>query len=121
MFEAIRKSRQISIIAMDRLGDYLELLRIEMKLQGRELGVMLLSTAVGAIFGLMATLFVGVAIILTWWDSPFRALAAWSVVVLYAGIAAFGFSLARKHKPGSALTTLRDEIRRDAELVRESL
>lgn len=121
MFEAIRKSRQISIIAMDRLGDYLDLLRIEMKLQGRELGVMLLSTAVGAIFALMATLFVGVAIILTWWDSPYRALAAWLVVALYAGIAAFGFSLARKHKPGSALTSLRDEIRRDAQLVKESL
>lgn len=121
MFEAIRKSRQISIIALDRLGDYIELLRIEMKLQGRELGVMLLSSIVGAVFGLLATVFAGLAIILTWWDSPYRALAAWAVVLIYAGVAAFGFSLARKHKPGSALGTLRNEIKRDAQLVKESL
>jgi len=121
VFEAIRKSRQISSIALDRLGDYIELLRIEMKLQGRELGVMLLGTAVGAVFGLLATIFIGVAIILTWWDSPYRALAAWGVVVLYAVVAAFGLLLASKHRPGSALGTLRDEIRRDAAVVRESL
>jgi uncharacterized membrane protein YqjE len=121
VFEAIRKSKQISLIALDRLGDYIELLRIEMKLQGRELGMMLLSSAIGAVFGLLAVLFAGIAIIITWWDSPYRALAAWAVVLLYGGVAGFGFSLARKHKPGSALSTLRDEIKRDAALVRESL
>ena len=121
MFEAIRKSRQISIIAIDRLGDYIDLLRIEMKLQGRELGVMLMGSAVGAVFALLAAVFLGFAVILTWWESPYRALAAWAVVILYACVALFGFALARRHKPGSALATLRDEIKRDAELVRESL
>ena len=121
MFEAIKKSRQISIIALDRLGDYIDLLRIEMKLQGRELGVMLLSAIAGAVFGLLATIFLGVAIILTWWDSPYRTLAAWGVVVLYGVVAAIGLSFASKHRPGSALGTLRDEIRRDAAVVKESL
>lgn len=41
MLEALQKSKQVSLFAMERLGDYLALLRIEMKLQGRELGVQL--------------------------------------------------------------------------------
>lgn len=122
MFETIRKSKEISVIAKDRLGDYFELLRIEMKLQGRELGIMALGGAVGAMFALIAVIFIGFAIIVTFWDTQYRALAAWLVVALYAVIAGVSFAVALKHKPsGSALQTLRNELRRDVDLVKENI
>jgi uncharacterized membrane protein YqjE len=122
MFETIRKSREISLIAKNRLGDYFELLRIEMKLQGRELGVLLLGTVVGAVFALLTLLFIGFAIIVSFWETEYRTLAAWLVVVLYGVIAAIAFSIGMKHKPSkSAFTTLRDEVKRDVDLVKESI
>ncbi len=122
MFQTIRKSKEISIIAKDRLGDYFELLRIEMKLQGRELAVLAAGTAAGAIFALLTAIFIGFAIIVSFWDTQYRVLAAWFVVVLYAVIAGVSFSIGLKHRPsGAALTTLRNEFRRDVDLVKESI
>jgi uncharacterized membrane protein YqjE len=122
MFETIRKSKEISVIAKDRLGDYFELLRIEMKLQGKELGLMALSGAVGAMFALITVIFIGLAIIVTFWGSEYRTLVAWLVVALYAVIAGAGFAIAMKHKPSnSAFSTLRNEVRRDVELVKENI
>lgn len=122
MFETIRKSKEISVIAKDRLGDYFELLRIEMKLQGRELGILALGSVVGAMFALIAVVFLGFAIIVSFWETEYRVLAAWLVMLLYAVIAGISFAIGLKHKPsGSALTTLRNELRRDVDLVKESI
>jgi uncharacterized membrane protein YqjE len=122
VFETLQKSKQISVIALDRLGDYMELLRIELKLQGREIGMQIMGFAVAGLFGVMAAFFVGVAIIVSFWDSDYRGLAAWFVVALYLGVAGAGIWLASKHKPAaSAFSTLRNELKRDADLVKESL
>jgi uncharacterized membrane protein YqjE len=122
MFQTIRKSKEISVIAKDRLGDYFELLRIEMKLQGRELALLAIGGIIGAIFALITLVLLGFAIIVTFWDSDFRTLAAWLVVALYAVIAGISFAIAMKHKPsGAALATLRNEVRRDVDLVKESI
>jgi uncharacterized membrane protein YqjE len=122
MFQTIRKSKEISVIAKDRLGDYFELLRIEMKLQGRELAMLAIGTIVGAVFALITAILLGFAIMVTFWDTEYRTLAAWLVVVLYAVIAGVSFAMAFKHKPsGSALSTLREELRRDVDLVKESI
>lgn len=122
MLNALRKSKQLSAIALDRLGDYLALVRIELKLQGRELKLQLvgLFTAVLCIFYFL--LFIGVAIIISFWDSAYRAVAAWATVALYMGLAGVGMALAKRHTGKAAtLNTLREEIKRDADLVRESL
>ena len=122
MFETIRKSKEISVIAKDRLGDYFELLRIEMKLQGRELGMLALGAVVAGMFALIAVIFLGLAIIVSFWDTEYRALVAWLVVALYAAVAAISAAFGLKHKPsGSALATLRNELRRDVDLVKESI
>ena len=122
MFETLQKSRQISVIAMDRIGDYLELLRIELKLQGRELAMQMLGYAAAGLFGLLAIVFIGIAIILSFWDSEYLPVAAWGVVALYLAAAGAGIWLARQHATaGSALNTLRTELKRDVELVKESL
>ena len=122
MLEALQKSKQLSIMAMNRLRDYLALFRIEMKLQSREIGVQLIGYLSAAVFALFALLFIGIAIIVSFWDSSYRGIAAWVVVALYIGAAGASVALARRHahRP-AALTTLREEFRRDVDLVRESL
>jgi uncharacterized membrane protein YqjE len=122
MLKALQKSKQLSVIAMDRLGDYLALLQIEMKLQGRELGAQLAGYLLAAMCMFFALLFTGVAIMATFWDSDYRSIAAWFVVVLYVLTAGAGISLARNHAGrGIGMMTLREEIKRDVALLRESL
>ena len=122
MLKALQKSKQLSVIAIDRLGDYLALLQIEMKLQGRELGVQLAGYVLAAMCVFFMLLFTGIAIMVTFWDSDYREIAAWFVVALYAAAAGAGISLARQHAGrGEGMMTLRDEIKRDLALVRESL
>lgn len=122
MFETLKKTKQLSLIALDRLGDYLALLQIEMKMQGRDMGMKVAGYAAAALCSVFALLFLGIAIIVSFWDSDHRALAAWVVVVLYAIGAGAGLSLARRHTGKTVgFSTLREEIRRDAALVRESL
>lgn len=122
MLEALQKSKQLSVMALDRLGDYLALLRIEMKLQGKEIGVQLIGYLAAALFALFALLFAGIAIIVSFWDSEFRGVAAWAVVALYIAAAGVAVAVARRHvNKTAALATLREEFRRDVALVRESL
>lgn len=122
MLEALQKSKQLSLIAMERVGDYLALLRIEMKLQGRELGLQLVGCLLAALSFVFALLFAGIAIIVNFWDSDYRSIAAWIVVALYLVMAAAGLALVRQHAgQTSCMTTLREEIRRDVSLIRESL
>ena len=122
MLNVLKKSRQLAVIALDRVGDYLALLRIEMKLQGREIGVQVAGYLAAAVFALFALLFIGIAIIISFWDSDFRVLAAWLVVALYASGAAAGMALARRHAGREApLLAMREQMRRDIALVRENL
>ena len=122
MLEALQKSKQLSVMALDRLGDYLALLRIEMQLQGREIGVQLIAYLAAVMFVLFALLFIGIALIVSFWDSEFRGIAAWAVVAAYMAAAGFAVAVARRHVARTAaLATLREELRRDADLVRENL
>ena len=122
MLEALQKSKQLSFIVMERLGDYLALLRIEMKLQGHELSVQLAGYLLAALSFFFVLLFTGIAIIVNFWGSDYRRIAAWVVVTLYLVIAAASIVLVRRRTGRiSGITTLREEIRRDVALIRESL
>jgi uncharacterized membrane protein YqjE len=122
VLSTLQKTKKLFAIALERVGDYLALARIELKMQGREIGVQLVGYLGAALCALFALLFIGVAIIVSFWDSDYRALAAWAVVALYLAGAAGGIALARRHSGSTGgLGTLRDELRRDVALVRESL
>jgi uncharacterized membrane protein YqjE len=122
VFETLHKSKQISVIALDRLGDYIELLRLELKLQGRDLGIQVACYAAAALFGLLAVIFIGVAIIVSFWNSDYLPLAGWIVVLLYGVLAGACVYLARRQPhEGSAFATLRNELKRDVDLVKESI
>jgi uncharacterized membrane protein YqjE len=122
MFSALHKSKQLYMITLDRVGDYMDLLRVEMKIRETQLGIRIAGFTVAILFTLLATVFLGLAIIISFWDSDYRALAAWFVVLLYGGIAGVCFNMCLKHFRSPPLTTnLRSELQRDIELVKESI
>jgi uncharacterized membrane protein YqjE len=122
VFETLHKSKQISVIALDRLGDYIELLRLELKLQGRDLLMQLACYAAAGLFAVLAAFFIGIAIIVSFWDTEYLAVAGWGVVALYLlGAGACVYLATRKTHESSPLSTLRDELKRDVALVKESI
>jgi hypothetical protein len=122
LLHALQKSRQLSALALDRLGDYLALLRIELTLQGREIGAQIAAYVAAAFFAVFALFFVGMAIIISFWDSAYRGIAAWVVVAMYIGATGIALSAARRHAgKRTVLSSLSEEIKRDAALIRENL
>ncbi len=121
MLNTLRKSRKLYAIALHRLHDYKELLRIEMQLQGRGVGVQAAAYALVAFFAMLAVIFIGVAIIVTAWDTSYRSEAAWLVVALYALLAGGCLYFVRHFHAESAITTLKSELQRDYQALKESL
>lgn len=123
MISALYKSRQLYLIALDRVSDYFDLLRVELKIHEHNLALRLAGFAIAGLFALLATVFLGVAIIVSFWDTPaYRAIAAWFVVLLYGGIAGIALNLCLKHFRSQPIAnTLRTEFRRDLEAIRESV
>lgn len=121
MLNTLRKSRKLYAIALHRIHDYRELLRIEMQLQGRGVGVQIAACAAAALMAVLAVTFLGVAIIVTAWDTPYRSESAWLVVALYALLAGGCLYFVRHYHAESALTTLKSELQRDYKVLKESL
>ena len=122
MLSSLHKSKQISFMVMDRLSDYLSLARIELQLQGRELIMQALSYSAAALFLFLMLLFFGVAMLTSFWDTPHRTLAAWSIVALYTLGAVTSINLARRHAEKLiALSSLRPEMKEDAIILRQAL
>lgn len=122
MLSALHKSKQIYIIALDRIGDYLDLLRVEMKIREQQLAIRIAGFTVAVLFTLLATIFFGLAIIVSFWGTDYRALAAWFVVVLYGAIAGISYSMCVKHFRSQPLTTtLRSQLQRDIDVIKESI
>ena len=122
MLSSLHKSKQISFMVMDMLSDYLSLARIELQLQGRELIMQALSYSAAALFLFLMLLFFGVAMLTSFWDTPHRTLAAWSIVALYTLGAVTSINFARRHAEKLiALSSLSQEMKEDAIILRQAL
>lgn len=121
MLNTLRKSRKLYAIALNRMQDYKELLRIEMQLQGRGVGMLVAAYALMAFFAVLAVIFIGFAIIVTAWDTSYRTEAAWLVVALYFLLAGACLYFARHFHAESAISTLKNELQRDYKALKESL
>ncbi|HJV86004.1 MAG TPA: phage holin family protein [Noviherbaspirillum sp.] len=122
MFAALHKSKQLYIITLDRIGDYLDLLRVEIKIREQQIAFRIAGFTIALLFTLLATVFLGLAIIISFWSSEYRTLAAWFVVLLYGGIAGVAFNLCLKHFRSPPLgTTMRSELQHDLDVIKDSL
>ena len=59
MFETIKKARQVGAIALERVGEYLELLKISAEIQGQNLMRRVVGYAVAALFVVLSFIFLG--------------------------------------------------------------
>jgi len=106
----------------ERASDYLHLVAIEAKIQGGILLKQAVGYAIAALFGLLAVVFLGIAVIVTFWESDYRILVAWLVFLAFLAVAGAGIFLARKHvSPSAPFLHVREEIKRDVDLIKESL
>lgn len=120
MFETIKKARRLAAIALERVDDYLELIRISVEIQGQSLKKRIISFVIVMLFAALSLIFLGLAIIITCWDTPYRAAAAWGVMACYALIAFVAYMGSQdKTRPASTFDTLRDEIRQDVKLMKD--
>ena len=122
MLSSLYRSKQISVMVIDRLSDYLSLARIELQLQGREIFMQALLYSAAALFLFFILLFFGVAIVTSFWDTPHRILAAWSAVLLYTLGAVISINIAKRHALKiTGLHALSQEMKQDAAIVRQAL
>ncbi|SEP32329.1 phage holin family protein [Nitrosovibrio sp. Nv6] len=120
MFETIRKARQLGTIALERVGEYLELLKISVEIQGRNLKRQIISYMLITLFAALGLIFLGLAIIITCWDTPYRVISAWGVAGFYV-LAAFWAYLAAPSRAdsASAFDTVREELQQDIKLMKD--
>jgi len=122
VFEKIKKSKQLAKMMGERAGDYAELVAIEAKMQGAILAKQAVGYTVAALFGLLAVIFLGIAIIVSFWETDYRILAAWLVFLAFGAGAGAGIFIARKHaSPSAAFAHVREEFKRDVDLIKETL
>lgn len=120
MFEKIKKIKLLGSIARDRMDDYKELVPVLMKVQWHYFSAQMISYALLSILALLGLVFLGVAIIVSFWDTAYRVASAWAVVAVYV-LAACGVFLScqGRTRPASPLDTLRAELDKDAQMVKE--
>ena len=106
----------------ERAGDYLSLATIEARMQGAILAKQAVGYAIAALFGLLAVIFLGIAVIVSFWETDYRILAAWLVFLALVAGAGAGIFVARRHASTSAAFALvREEFKRDVDLIKETL
>ncbi|MBO1110333.1 phage holin family protein [Bordetella petrii] len=117
--ERLRRLRHIAEFAADRCGDYLELAGIELSLYRSALVTTLLS-CVALLFCALGTLaFVSVAIVVSFWDSEYRGLAAWLVAGAWLLITLAALAVASRNAPrASPFAELSRQVRLDTAAAR---
>ena len=120
MLDAIVKAKQLGVIVLERMGDYLELIRIEVEIQRYDFKERMVSLIVTALSALLALIFLCLAIVITCWDTPYRIIAVWGIVAFYVVVACVGYIINRGRKhPEPAFKRLRHELQEDIKLVKE--
>lgn len=120
MFETIKKAKEIGVLILERLSEYIELVKISVEIQGRNFKRRLIGYVVITFLSVLSLVFAGVAVIVTFWDTPYRVASAWGVVAFYA-LTAFVvyFAIPGQTDSVSAFDTVRDELQQDIKLMKD--
>ena len=122
MLDAIFKARQLGSLALERAADYLDLVRIETELQFLNARARVFAFTLMVLGALFALVFICAAVVITFWDTPYRVAAAWGVAAVFVLVGCIGYFMARMNPhPGSAFKDLHDELQKDLNLIKEIL
>ncbi len=120
MFESIKKAKQLGVLALGRVDDYLELVKLSAEIQVQNWKKQVVSYLMAALFSALSLIFLGLAIIITCWDTPYRLLSAWGVAGIYALIAFLVYAAAPKQTASvSAFDVVHDELQQDIKLMKD--
>ncbi|SFW18084.1 phage holin family protein [Nitrosovibrio sp. Nv17] len=122
MFESLQKARYLAGMALERVDDYLQLVRISAEIQRQELKRRIVGFLIMGMLVLLALIFLGLAIVVTFWDTPYRTISAWAVAAVYglgAVVAYLVLNDGSIAKPASPFETLRDELQQDIKLMKD--
>ncbi|HET7062385.1 MAG TPA: phage holin family protein [Nitrosospira sp.] len=120
MFATLEKAQQLGAIALERLGDYVELFKVSAEIQGQSLIKRVIGAVVAGLFAALSLMFLGAAVIVTFWDTPYRVMSAWGVAGFYALIAFIIYlSMPARNDSVSALDTLRNELQQDVKFMKD--
>ena len=120
MFETIKKAKEIGALILERLSEYLELVKISLEIQGENFKRRLVGYIVITLLSALSLVFASVAVIVTFWDTPYRVVSAWGVAAFYA-LTAFVvyFTTPGQTDSVSAFDTVRDELQQDIKLMKD--
>lgn len=122
MFESLQKARYLAGMALERVDDYLQLVRISAEIQRQELKRRIVGFLIMGMLVLLALIFLGLAIVVTFWDTPYRTISAWVVAGVYGLGAVVAYLVLNDEsiaKPASPFETLRDELQQDIKLMKD--
>lgn len=119
MFARLARARTIATFASWRVGDYAELLKLEVAQYRKALVLSMVGLVALALCGVATGAFVSVAVLVTYWDTPIRVPVAWAIAAVWAVLAIVAAWLAsRVTREDQPFATLADQIRLDIEAVK---
>ena len=120
MLDAIYKAKQLGSLAVERAADYVDLVRLEIEIAFNEAKARWLGFTLMVLGFLFALIFICVAVVITFWDTPYRVHVAWLIVAFFILLSAIGFLTTRVHpRPGAAFRDLHEELQKDIKLIKE--
>lgn len=120
MFKTIEKARLLGALALERVDEYLELVKISAEIQGQHLKQRFIHLLVVALFAVLTLIFLGLALVVTFWDTPYRLMAAWGVAGGYALVAFLAYmTIPAPPEAASTLDMVRDELQEDIKLMKD--
>jgi hypothetical protein len=122
MLRIIRNIRYILSFSSERLGDYAELVQLELALFKQGLVRTLLGYIVLAACGMLCLAFLCVALLVTFWDSSARLYTAWGIAVGWCALSLIALWVARSTwDASSTLDEMGDALRADIAAIKKSL
>jgi fatty acid desaturase len=111
----------VSRFCVERLGDYSELLSIEASRMRTRLMREIIALVALAVAGLFTLSFVCIAIIATFWATPYFIHVVWGVAGAWLVLSIVALVMFRMQRPVWSLDALQEEIRNDLTTVKEAL
>jgi uncharacterized membrane protein YqjE len=111
----------VSRFCVERLADYSELFSLELAQTRTRLLREVIALVALAVAGLLTLSFVCVAIIATFWATPYFIYAVWGVAIAWLVLSVAAFVVFSMQRPVWSFQTLQQEIHHDLDAVKEAL
>lgn len=115
----LARYKRIAEFITSRLGDYAELASLELVTYRSALVSMVSAYVAMIICALFALGFFSLAVLVSFWTTEHRVLAAWGIFVVWLALAIAAFIAARKFTPDAApQSLLSEQIKLDIDAIR---